>query len=83
MTKKRTASKIDDTGNTREWVVEAIVGHKGKPGHRDFRVKWRGFDDNQNTWETEAQLEQDIPEKLKSYIKRKNIQGVTAHIVIA
>lgn len=69
------ATKVINEG----YVVEGIVAHKGKPGHRQFRVKWRGFDTTENTWEPEERLREDVPDKVKAYLKRKDIEGVDAN----
>lgn len=33
------------------YEVEAIVDHRGGPGHFEYRVKWLGYPSSQNTWE--------------------------------
>jgi hypothetical protein len=50
--------------------VEAITGHRKKKGAWSFRVKWSGFeDDEDDTWEPMHTLCQDVPELLKRYAK--------------
>jgi Chromo (CHRromatin Organisation MOdifier) domain len=36
-----------------EFVVEAIVGHRGtltKRSSLEFRVRWQGYDESEDTW---------------------------------
>ena len=46
--------------------VEAILGHRERAGELQFLVKWRGFDDGENMWLTEAELV-DAPDLLSAY----------------
>lgn len=65
-----------DDGQTQEYVVEKIESHRGKPGHREYEIKWRGFDAKENTWEPETKIAEDVPDKVRGYLKKKGIQGV-------
>jgi hypothetical protein len=31
--------------------VERVVGHRGVPGKYQYHVKWKGYDDSENTWQ--------------------------------
>ena len=41
-----------------QYEVEGIVGDKKEDGRRLFRVKWKGYDHQDNTWEPEEELEE-------------------------
>jgi len=56
-----------------EYVMEAIIGHRGnwaKAADREFLVKWWGFEDEHNTWEKAANLNND--KAVKQYVKEVN-----------
>ena len=55
-TRKRNRSKA----STQQYEVERIVEKRLIPGRADeyeYRVKWRGYDDDDNTWEPLAHLD--------------------------
>jgi hypothetical protein len=33
------------------YAVERVIGHRGDVAHREYRVKWKGFDESWDTWE--------------------------------
>ena len=39
-----------------EWEIEAIIGHKGNGTRRRYLIKWKGYGDNDNSWEPEKNL---------------------------
>ena len=39
-----------------EYEVEAILGHRGKPGHHTFLIQWKGYSTAEDTWEPEQNL---------------------------
>jgi hypothetical protein len=44
-----------------EYVVEAILDHKGNPKHKSslfFKLKWKGYDDSESTWEPWSNVSQ-------------------------
>ena len=45
-----------------EYVMEAIVDHRGnwnRVAEREFLVKWLGYEEEQNSWEAAANLNND------------------------
>jgi transposase InsO family protein len=54
-TRKRKSNKVSD----KEWDVERIIARRVIPGRADeyeYEVKWKGYDDKDNTWEPLANL---------------------------
>ena len=43
-------------GSDEEYKVEAIISHKGSPGHRKYLTAWKGYPSSENTWEPESNL---------------------------
>ena len=66
-----------ETDNTpqQEYVVEAIVNHRGYPNNYEYRIKWEGYPASQNTWEPNSNLT-NCQEKIDHYWKlRKKDRG--------
>ncbi|CDH61237.1 hypothetical protein RO3G_15388 [Lichtheimia corymbifera JMRC:FSU:9682] len=38
------------------YEVERILDHKGRPGHYQYLIKWKGYSEAQNTWEPQDNL---------------------------
>lgn len=61
------------------YEVERIVDHRTDyKGRRKFLLKWKGYDDSDNTWEKEEDL--NCPELIEKYMKnletlQNNLQG--------
>jgi RNase H-like domain found in reverse transcriptase/Integrase zinc binding domain/Chromo (CHRromatin Organisation MOdifier) domain len=57
-----------------EYEVEAIRNHRyfGKNKRLQYLLKWKGYPEADNTWESEDQL--NTPELLKQYNRRHNVQ---------
>ena len=51
-----------------EWEIEAITGHKGQGPQCQYLIKWKGYRDNDNTWEPESNLD-NAAEELEEYKK--------------
>ena len=39
-----------------EYEVEAILGHRGRPGCHTFLIRWKGYSTAEDTWEPEQNL---------------------------
>ncbi|KAJ3161731.1 Chromobox protein 1 [Geranomyces michiganensis] len=48
-----------------EWEVEAIVGARKYRGVQQYHIKWKGFDDEDNTWEPLRNI--NCPDLVKAY----------------
>lgn len=51
--------------------VEQLINHRGRKPNREFLVRSKGYDEPDDTWETEANL--NCPKILADYIKRKRL----------
>ena len=61
-----------------DYEVEAIVAERRLPGGRvEFLLKWKGWPDDDNTWETEATLG-GCPGVLRSWQRRQRERGPEA-----
>ena len=66
-----------------EYEVEAIRSHRyfGKNKRLQYLLKWKGYPEADNTWESEDQL--NAPELLKQYNRRHNLQDKKARARLA
>lgn len=51
--------------------VDQLISHQGRKGNREFLVRWKGFTDEHDTWEKEANLS--CPNILKIYLKKHRL----------
>jgi hypothetical protein len=56
--------------DSEEFEVEKVVGDRMRHGKREFLVKWRFFDEFENSWEPEDNLG-NAREAVTSYLARK------------
>ena len=47
---------LDLIDSEEEYKVEAVLGHKGRPGRRTFLIRWKGYSIAEDTWEPERNL---------------------------
>lgn len=57
----------------KEWEVEEIISKKKYKGTWYYEVKWKGYESDQNTWETESNLKkcEDLMEKFKEKYQKE------------
>lgn len=64
----------------KEWEVEKLVGHKiDKSGFLQFKVWWKGFSAQEDTWELEDDLAH-AEKILQEYLRRMFPQDPLAHL---
>lgn len=54
-----------------EFEVEKLVKHRGPQGNRQFQVRWKNFQPNDDTWEDESNLS--CPKILNKYKKKHKL----------
>jgi Chromo (CHRromatin Organisation MOdifier) domain len=66
-----------------EYEVEAIKSHRyfGKNKKLQYLLKWKGYPEADNTWETEDQL--NAPDLLKQYNRRHGLNGIRTQANLA
>ncbi|KAG8218724.1 hypothetical protein J3R82DRAFT_4393 [Butyriboletus roseoflavus] len=52
-----------------KFIIEAIKGHRVVDGVREFHVLWKGYPDDEATWEPEGSLIEDAPDVVRAYLK--------------
>jgi len=75
---RRGPRKANNTGDETdvEYVVACIKDHRGRGGHREYLVQWAGFTADDDTWEDGNRLLEDVPQKVKAYLKAKKLEPV-------
>lgn len=63
---KALATSKDKESNQKEFEVEKIVGHRTIKGRRQFLVRWKGYDEDSDTWEQEKDL--NCPQLIEEFI---------------
>ncbi|SAL97592.1 hypothetical protein [Absidia glauca] len=53
------------------WEVQAIVSHRGTPGKYEYKVRWKGFTPDDDTWEP-AEMFDDV-DTIKTYWSKRRL----------
>ena len=54
-------------GNPQTYVIKKIVGHRTRNGQRQYKVRWRGYTEADDTWEPRNSLVDDVPQLVRDY----------------
>jgi hypothetical protein len=52
-----------------EYEIEQLVNHKTVEGKDFYLVRWKGYDQDEDTWEPREELEENASEILADYLK--------------
>jgi hypothetical protein len=58
----------------RYFHVEKLLKRRGRSGHYQYLVKWRGYPEDQSTWEDGRRLVEDCADTVDAY-ERSNGAG--------
>ena len=50
-----------------QYTIERITDHRTAKNGKQYLVQWKGYDDDENTWEPAKIIEKDAPEAVKDY----------------
>ena len=65
---KLVSGETASTSDSPEYVVEAIVDHRGYPNNYEYKIKWKGYPSSDNTWEPSSNLT-NCQESIETYWK--------------
>jgi hypothetical protein len=51
----------------RKFIVESILDKRKEKGRIQYLVKWKGYHDSHNSWESRVKLIEDVPEVIRLY----------------
>ena len=53
---------MDDADAAGFYVIDRIIDHRTKNGKYQYLVSWKGYDEDENTWEEAFKIEEDAPQ---------------------
>jgi hypothetical protein len=59
----------DTLTSSEEYEVEKLVGERKRKGKLYYRVRWKGYDTEHDTWQTARDL-RNVPELVKAWRQR-------------
>ncbi|SAM00072.1 hypothetical protein, partial, partial [Absidia glauca] len=62
------------TDEEQRWEVESFVNHRGLPGKYEYQVRWKGYDEKDDTWE-EANMFDDI-DTIRIYWNKRQTEQI-------
>lgn len=69
--KKRKSSAPKGKCASEEFEVEKLLNHRGSKGKREFLVRWKGFNSEEDSWQKEQNLS--CPKILKQYLEQHRL----------
>lgn len=69
--KQKRGRKSNASEQRKEYEVECIIKDKIVKGTRKFLVRWKDYDSDDDTWESESKLKRGIPDILNAYLSTK------------
>lgn len=65
--KSESENRNDELETTSEYEVEAILNHRDTVSGRQYLIRWKGYDSDEDSWENEKNLT--CPKILTTYMK--------------
>lgn len=62
-------ANMEEEEEEEEYVVEKVVNKRTKHGKTEYLLKWRNYDDSENTWEPEENL--DCEDLIKEFEEKR------------
>lgn len=53
------------------YAVDRIVGERKRKGAIEYKVRWVGYDESDDTWEAARKLEVEVPETVQEYLANR------------
>ena len=50
-----------------QYTIERITDHRNTKNGKQYLVHWKGYDEDENTWEPAKIIEKDAPQAVKDY----------------
>ena len=58
---------VMDEADEELYIIERIIDHRRHKGKREYLIQWKGYDEDENTWEPADTIEQDAPGAVEDY----------------
>ena len=65
------ALEVDDQ---QRYEIERIVAHRGGYRHREFLIRWKGYDESEDMYLPEAELQEGAADVLREYKRDQKLK---------